>query len=242
MNDSQNSVQGVETNDTDRALARKRIDKRRGLQGAFVAYVVINTFLVGVWAITGGGYFWPAGIIAGWGVGMLLALCDYCRGPAPGARWDDAARQRHGEQRQQPLKAFLPGDFLAQEDIDGPCGREIDHQPRGEAKRSPGVGDALNRAADRLERLLGCRSGTYEAPEPAIAATEAGDVQVAWPPQAQNGAGSPRPPAPPPPPPPERCGLAPPALPRAAPCPSCLGRKRRRVRWRRSGSARSLRT
>jgi 2TM domain len=97
MNDSQNSVQGVETNDTDRALARKRIDKRRGLQGAFVAYVVINTFLVGVWAITGGGYFWPAWIIAGWGVGMLLGLWDYWRGPVTDADIDNELRRmRHG--------------------------------------------------------------------------------------------------------------------------------------------------
>jgi hypothetical protein len=69
------------TNSTDRALARKRIEKRRSLQGALVAYVVINAFLVGVWAVTGGGYFWPAWIIAGWGVGMVLGLWDYLRGP-----------------------------------------------------------------------------------------------------------------------------------------------------------------
>jgi len=64
-----------------RAAARRRVEKRRSLQGGFVAYVVVNTFLVGVWAFTGGGYFWPAWIIGGWGVGMLLGLWDYWRGP-----------------------------------------------------------------------------------------------------------------------------------------------------------------
>jgi len=83
-----NEVSRVETTDTERALARKRIEKRRGLQGTFVAYVIINSFLVGVWALTGGGYFWPAWIIAGWGVGMLLGLWDYYRGPVTEADVD----------------------------------------------------------------------------------------------------------------------------------------------------------
>ena len=81
------------TVDTARALARKRIEKRRGLQGGVVAYVVINAFLVAVWALTGRGYFWPAWIIAGWGVGMLLGLWDYLRGPVTDADIDDELRR-----------------------------------------------------------------------------------------------------------------------------------------------------
>ena len=76
-----------------RALARKRIEKRRGLQGGMVAYVVINAFLVAIWALTGQGYFWPAWIIAGWGVGMLLGLWDYLRGPVTDADIDDELRR-----------------------------------------------------------------------------------------------------------------------------------------------------
>ena len=79
--------------DASRALARKRIEKRRGLQTGMVAYVVINVFLVAVWAMTGGGYFWPAWIIAGWGVGMLLGLWDYLRGPVTEADIDDEVRR-----------------------------------------------------------------------------------------------------------------------------------------------------
>ena len=77
------------TQDPVRAAARKRIEKRRGLQGGFVAYVVVNAFLVAVWAMTGGGYFWPAWVIAGWGVGMLLGLWDYLRGPVTEQDVDD---------------------------------------------------------------------------------------------------------------------------------------------------------
>ena len=83
----------TETLDAARALARKRIEKRRGLQGGMVAYVVINAFLVAVWALTGRGYFWPAWIIAGWGVGMLLGLWDYLRGPVTDADIDEELRR-----------------------------------------------------------------------------------------------------------------------------------------------------
>ena len=37
-----------------------------------VAYVVVNAFLVVVWAITGAGYFWPVWVMAGWGIGVVL--------------------------------------------------------------------------------------------------------------------------------------------------------------------------
>lgn len=73
------------TVDTSRASARKRIEKRRNLQGGLVAYVVINAFLVGVWAMTGRGYFWPGWVLAGWGVGLVLGLWDYVRGPVTDA-------------------------------------------------------------------------------------------------------------------------------------------------------------
>ena len=47
--------------------ARKRVEKKRKFKGDVVAYVVINAFLIGVWAVTGLGYFWPGWILAGWG-------------------------------------------------------------------------------------------------------------------------------------------------------------------------------
>ena len=52
--------------------ARKRVEKKRKFTSDVVAYVVINAFLVGVWAVTGFGYFWPGWILAGWGMFLLL--------------------------------------------------------------------------------------------------------------------------------------------------------------------------
>jgi hypothetical protein len=59
-----------------RARARKRIAKRRDFGTHLVAYVVINLMLVGIWAATGGGYFWPIWVILGWGVGVILNAWD----------------------------------------------------------------------------------------------------------------------------------------------------------------------
>lgn len=57
---------------SEREQARKRLQDRRDFGGHLVAYVVVNAFLIGVWALSGGGYFWPAWILAGWGVGLIL--------------------------------------------------------------------------------------------------------------------------------------------------------------------------
>lgn len=52
--------------------ARKRVERKRKFSADLVAYVVINAFLIIVWAASGMGYFWPAWVLAGWG--MLLVL------------------------------------------------------------------------------------------------------------------------------------------------------------------------
>jgi hypothetical protein len=52
--------------------ARKRVTDRRDFGSHLVVYAVINGFLVLVWAVTGAGYFWPAWVMGGWGIGLVL--------------------------------------------------------------------------------------------------------------------------------------------------------------------------
>ena len=52
--------------------ARARLQKRRKFRGDLAAYIVVNVFLIGIWALSGFGSFWPAWVMAIWGVFLAL--------------------------------------------------------------------------------------------------------------------------------------------------------------------------
>jgi len=52
--------------------ARRRVEKKRKFCGDLAAYVVINAFLIGAWAVTGQGSFWHGWVLAGWGLFLVL--------------------------------------------------------------------------------------------------------------------------------------------------------------------------
>jgi hypothetical protein len=56
--------------------ARARAVRKRKFRGDLVGYLVINAFLIGVWAVTGAGYFWPGWVLAAWGVFLVLDAWD----------------------------------------------------------------------------------------------------------------------------------------------------------------------
>lgn len=60
------------TEDERREAAIHRVKAKRGFTQNCVVYVVINAFLVGIWAFSGGGTFWPIWVMLGWGVGLAL--------------------------------------------------------------------------------------------------------------------------------------------------------------------------
>jgi hypothetical protein len=65
-----------------RAVAKQRVEKRRDLGTHAVVFAVVNAAIVAIWALTGGGYFWPAWVIGLWGVGLILNVWDvYFRRP-----------------------------------------------------------------------------------------------------------------------------------------------------------------
>jgi hypothetical protein len=59
-----------------RKTARDRIRKRRDFGAHLVAYIVVNAMLIGIWAFTGAGYFWPAWVLFGWGIGVVMNAWD----------------------------------------------------------------------------------------------------------------------------------------------------------------------
>jgi len=51
--------------------------------------------LVGIWALTGAGYFWPAWVMLAWGVGLALNFWDvYHRHPITDADIDRELKRR----------------------------------------------------------------------------------------------------------------------------------------------------
>lgn len=60
-------------NDELRAEAMRRLRAKRDFGWNLVAYVTMNAFLVGLWAVTSPGtYFWPIWPIMGWGIGVVM--------------------------------------------------------------------------------------------------------------------------------------------------------------------------
>ena len=64
-----------------RERAVNRLKKRRDFAGHVLVYALVNTFLVGIWALTSrDGFFWPIFPIGGWGIGVLMNARDVFRG------------------------------------------------------------------------------------------------------------------------------------------------------------------
>ncbi len=81
--------------DPEREQARKRLQIRRDFGSHVVTYVVVNAFLILIWAVTGSGYFWPIWILAGWGVGLVLHAWDaFVRRPITEADVDAELHRR----------------------------------------------------------------------------------------------------------------------------------------------------
>jgi hypothetical protein len=67
---------------------------RRAWRAAFVSYLVVNTWMVGIWAATGAGYFWPIWTLLPWGLALLSARVR--GGPPPERCLRRGGRGGHG--------------------------------------------------------------------------------------------------------------------------------------------------
>ena len=69
---------GVDRSTELRERAIQRLKKKRDLRSHLLVYVLVNTFLVVIWAFTSGpdGFFWPVFVIGGWGIGVVANVYD----------------------------------------------------------------------------------------------------------------------------------------------------------------------
>ena len=81
-----------------RALALKRLKAKRDLQAHAIAYVMVNLLLIGIWWVSGAGFFWPIFVLLGWGIGLAFNVWDVLSpepGPAQVEEEMERLRMRH---------------------------------------------------------------------------------------------------------------------------------------------------
>jgi hypothetical protein len=64
-----------------RERAKVRLRKKAEFRSHLLAYVLVNAFLVTIWAVTGASFFWPVFLIVGWGIGLAFHAWDIYQGP-----------------------------------------------------------------------------------------------------------------------------------------------------------------
>lgn len=55
----------------DQAVAS--LKRKQAFKEQIAAYVIINALLIGIWAVSGAGYFWPVWVLGGWGIGLAFS-------------------------------------------------------------------------------------------------------------------------------------------------------------------------
>jgi hypothetical protein len=72
------------TDSDKREAAIARLKEKRDFTTHLMAYVAVNGFLVIVWWLTSrnnSGYFWPAWVMAGWAIGLVMHGWETFRRP-----------------------------------------------------------------------------------------------------------------------------------------------------------------
>jgi hypothetical protein len=65
-----------------RGRAIRRLKQKRDFGAHLFIYLVVNAFVIGIWAVTGSGFFWPVFLLSFWGIGLVLNAWDvYWRKP-----------------------------------------------------------------------------------------------------------------------------------------------------------------
>ena len=82
-----------------RKKAEKRVTQRTALLSHIGAYVVVNAFLVIIWALAGAGYPWFLWVMAGWGIGLAINILAYFTG-----RKGEAAKDRMVQKEMEKIK------------------------------------------------------------------------------------------------------------------------------------------
>ena len=70
-------IQVAATNEEElRKQAIHSLKKKQNFRNSLIAYVLVNLFLIGIWAISDSDNFWPIWVIGAWGLGLAFQAYD----------------------------------------------------------------------------------------------------------------------------------------------------------------------
>jgi hypothetical protein len=69
-------IQVAPSEDELRKQAIGSIKKKQAFKTSLIAYVLVNAFLIGIWAVSDSDNFWPIWVIAFWGLGLAFQAWD----------------------------------------------------------------------------------------------------------------------------------------------------------------------
>jgi len=81
-----------------RELALRRLKARRSFKGLLATAVGVLAIMVVIWALSGGGYFWPIWVVFGLGI-ALIATGWQAYGPQQGPITEDEIQREIDKQQ-----------------------------------------------------------------------------------------------------------------------------------------------
>jgi class 3 adenylate cyclase len=106
--------------------ARRRSALETSVRIHFTVYVLVNLMLIGIWAASGAGYFWPIWPILGWGIGVGAHAAPLIAGrgsPQRGAATPALKHARRPRPASEPVSAVdeMASDVVAERPNLGPA-------------------------------------------------------------------------------------------------------------------------
>ena len=88
----------LQPDDALRDTAVRRLRKKRDFGIHALVYLLVNGFLVVIWAVTSGDFFWPIFPILGWGIGVAGNAWEvFVRKPITDAEVDREEKRLRGD-------------------------------------------------------------------------------------------------------------------------------------------------
>ncbi len=92
------------------ATARPMTRQGRRPPNHVIAYVLVMLFLIAIWAVTGGGYFWPIWPMLGWGLGVAFDVLGVQHGRSRRHHQPERRHTRREQRIDQHSGRVLPDD------------------------------------------------------------------------------------------------------------------------------------